>query len=63
MVSRNRTCNNPSPIGGGKDCRGKAIETKLECVWPCESKYGTINLGERYGKVGVGWAVGGMLRA
>ena len=45
MVSRNRTCNNPSPIGGGKDCRGKAIETKLECVWPCESKYGTINLG------------------
>ena len=38
VINRTRTCDNPSPKGGGPDCNGKAIETKLECAWPCTSK-------------------------
>ena len=45
VVSRNRTCDNSSPRGNGTDCKGKAIETKLECAWPCESKYDGIKWG------------------
>ena len=37
--TKNRACDNPQPINGGKDCQGKATETLGFCVGKIKKTY------------------------
>ena len=37
-MTRTRSCNNPPPQRGGKECPGKDTDTSFDCESPCPGK-------------------------